>query len=397
MMSAESPRVRLIAVAVLLSAVLAQAEVQETTGVEVASARMTALGGGHVALADDLGCLFINPAGFRAAGPTFSFAEVTARVSGPIFTIASVIIQGLSGLEVEQLVGSPGVQSLLRSLYASVDTVGPVAFGYVGSGLGFGFFNTTAVTFSTEGVIPTVFANLEEDFLFSGGYAFRIPLSDSGTVNLDIGALLDAFVRARVSMEKSVLELFTLFQSPSLDTILGQSFRLEMGIGIGLGMLLSLYDVLYVGLVGRNLYAPSLMNDYASVQAFLDSSAPESVSDGIVPLELDVGLVYAPSLGFLNRYITDFKIMLDYYDALDFVTHPSSSQNPILHVGAGIEISVLEILAFRGGFAHGLFAAGLGIDLTYFTLNISMFGSELSSEPGLRPLYNLLLSLEFRY
>ncbi len=373
------------------------ADVQESRGVEAASARTAALGGRHVALADDLASLFSNPAGFHTAGPEFSFAELTVGVAGPIFNISSIIVQGVSGVDVAELVGSAAVQEILQGLYASLSTVGPIAFGYVGSGLGFAFLNTTDAVFSTIGVIPTVYADVEESFLFSGGYAFRVPLSEASKTNLDFGALISAFVRGKVSLEKSVLELFSLFQNPSLDILMSQSFQLEIGIGLDLGVLLTLFDVLSFGLVGRNLYAPTLIHDYASLQTFLDSGAADTVNDGIVPMELAFGAAFTPSLGFLSRYITGFKLALDYDDILDFLTHPSTARNPILHMGMGLEISLLQILDLRAGFYGGLFAAGLGIDLSYFTLSAAMFGSELSTEPGLRSVYNLRLGLEFRY
>jgi hypothetical protein len=55
------------------------------------------------------------------------------------------------------------------------------------------------------------------------------------------------------------------------------------------------------------------------------------------------------------------------------------------------------VLFRSAGFNEGYFSAGLGLDLTIFRLSLTMFGSELSTEPGLRPVYNLILGLEFRY
>jgi hypothetical protein len=89
--------------------------------------------------------------------------------------------------------------------------------------------------------------------------------------------------------------------------------------------------------------------------------------------------------------------MLDYDDIFDFLLHPNSSRHPILHIGAGIEVELLEILSIRMGMYEGLFTAGVGLDLKIFTLNAAMFGTELSSEPGMRPVYNILIGLEFRY
>lgn len=371
-------------------------DIAESTSIYFPTARTAAIGGAHVALADDLTSLFSNPAGFRNAGPELSFAEATAGLAGPVFNIATVVVRSISGVDIQQLVGSSAVQSLLRNLYTSVNLVGPIAFGYVGGGLGFGFFNKTGVLLSTVGVIPTIYADVEESFQFSGGYSFRIPISAASKSNLDIGALIKTFVKGKVSLTKSVLELFSLFQEPSLDVVLDQDFLLETGIGIDVGILFSLFDVFYVGIVGKNLYAPTITNDYTSLQAFLDSAAPDEIKQGIVPMDLSCGFAFTPSLGFLDWFISDLKLLLDYEDILDFLTHPTTSTNPILHLGVGLEVSFLEIMALRGGFYQGLFALGIGLDLSYFELNTAMFGRELSAEPGIRPVYNLLMSVEFK-
>ena len=105
--------------------------------------------------------------------------------------------------------------------------------------------------------------------------------------------------------------------------------------------------------------------------------------------------MFSPDFGKVERYISHLKIFLDYNDILDFFTHPATATNPVLHVGFGTEIVLLEILSIRAGFDEGLLSAGLGIDLTLFTLSVSMFGRELSPEPGLRPVYNLLIGLDF--
>ena len=80
---------------------------------------------------------------------------------------------------------------------------------------------------------------------------------------------------------------------------------------------------------------------------------------------------------------------------MDFVTHPATATNPVLHIGVGLELTLLEILSLRGGFYDGYFSAGLGINMSFMKLNAAMFGRELSSEPGVNPAYNLAVGLEF--
>ncbi|MFO7849387.1 MAG: hypothetical protein R6V67_05460, partial [Spirochaetia bacterium] len=86
---------------------------------------------------------------------------------------------------------------------------------------------------------------------------------------------------------------------------------------------------------------------------------------------------------------------LDYSDILDFWLYPRQAINPVLHVGIGTEITMLQILDIRLGFAQGLPTAGLGHDLHFFTLNAAIFGTERSTEPGMSPVYNMQLGFQF--
>ena len=364
--------------------------------ISIISARSAGFGGAHAALADDLDSLFSNPAGFRKAGPEFSFSEITVRLTGPIFDIASVIITGVGAADPQSVLLSDNVITLLTNLYASLNLIGPLSFGYVGGGLGFGFFNSSDVIFTTKGSIPTISAKIRETILFSGGYSFRIPIR-SETTTIDLGAQLKAFVMGDLSTSKSVIELFTILQSPDTSFLISQPFLLQMGVGVDLGLLISFRDILSFGLVGRNLYAPSVKYSYATLEQLLTPTTEITPVFDLYPIDLSFGMLFSPSLGLLDRFISDFKIMLDYEDILDFLTHASSAVNPVLHIGLGMELVLLEILSIRAGFYQGLLTAGLGLDLSIFRLNLSMFGSELSAEPGLKPVYNLLLGLEFRY
>ena len=61
----------------------------------------------------------------------------------------------------------------------------------------------------------------------------------------------------------------------------------------------------------------------------------------------------------------------------------------------GGELVLLDVLSVRGGFAQGLFSAGLGLELSRFALDLAVFGAELSPEPGLRPVFNVVLGVRF--
>jgi hypothetical protein len=392
----KSSRLALILVLTLASAAGLSASPFILEPLGFPSARMGALGGMHAALADDISVLMSNPAGFRSAGPQLSVAELTTNLSGPIFSLADIGFRIAGGASPSSLLLEPDVQKLLTSLYAGATINGPLALGYIGEGLGFGFFNSSGVSFATEGTVPTVTTSMKEDLLFVAGYSFRVPLPENVKSTLDLGFSVKAFTRAGVAWSESILSFFSLLMSPSVNTILNQPFTMDVGFGLDAGALYAWNNTLSVGLAARNLYSPVARRAYASVNAFTSGGAP-TLSNGIAPLDLSLGVLFTPRLGSLESYLSNPKIMLDYGDMLDFWTHPDTASNPVLHFGFGLEVTLLDVLALRGGFGNGYFSAGLGFNLTAFRLDLAMFGRELSLEPGLRPSYNLVMSTAFRY
>ena len=358
------------------------------------SARAAALGGPHVAGADDLGVLFANPAGFRSAGPELSVAEVNVNVAGPIFDTASVIIAAASS-DPEEILQSPNVLSLLSNFNAIANIGGPIAFAFVGDGLGFGLYNTSRIVLNGVGAIPNITAAISEDIMFLGGYAVRIPFGEDSIHALDIGASLKAFVTGSVEVERSVLDLAMNFDLDE-SIILDEPFTLDVGVGFDLGIHYQIGDVLSFGLVGRDLYTPINSSSFATTQDFLDSVPATSTATPVAPINVAAGMQWSPDMG-VQQAFSDLNVLLTYDDIFDFWTNPTEATNPILHVGLGVEIVMLEALALRAGFNQGLFAAGLGLDLSVFQLNLSMFGTEQSAQPGLAPLYNVLLGLGFSF
>jgi len=362
--------------------------------IEFPSARTAAAGGTHVTVTDDLSSLFSNPAGFMSAEPQISLAEISVGMRGPIFDIAGLVIQGMDQ-DFSALLGSEAVLDLVSSLYAAADVLGPISFGYLGKGLGFGFFNTTDVTFSSNSPL-TVTAMAGEQLTLAGGYAFRIPLSKENAHVLDLGVLLKGSLRGEVELTRTLLELPDLFSNIGFETVTDSPFKLISGIGVDAGVRYGYSDIFAAAVVGKDLYTPTMTQSYTTTNVFLENAEDPSVSYGLVPIDLTAGVLFSPRLGVFGRFIDDLRFTLDYTDILDFLTHPESASNPILHVSLGAELRILEILMIRGGFNQGLFAAGLGLDLTIFGLNIAMYGTELSSEPGLRPVYNAQVGINFR-
>ena len=349
--------------------------------ITIISPASSALGGPHVTMNDGFSSLMNNPASFYSTETEFSIAEITIGLKGPVFDIANLIIS-------EDMAEIP---AMLQGIYAGMDLLGPVSFGYVGEGLGFGIYSNSYSTISSSGPL-TVKADIGSEIILTGGYAMRMPLPLPETHLVDAGMLLKGTFRGELSFEESALNIMDI----GMDTLTNEPFSFITGIGVDLGLRYSYLNMITLGLVGRDIYSPTLHNVYANYDDLLSGAEPIEELNGLVPFALDFGIMYSPDFESKNLFISDIKVYLDYYDILDFWLYPELAVNPILHVGIGAEISMLSILDVRAGFNQGLFSAGLGLDLHYFKMNLAMFGTELSTEPGLQPVYNLQLGFEFR-
>ena len=341
---------------------------------------ISALGGPHVTMNDGFSTMMNNPASYYSTESEFSISEITTGVKGPVFDIANLVISG------DYLTG---MLDLLQGLYAGMDLLGPLSFGYVGEGLGFGIYTNTYSSVAASGPL-TLAADIGAEIILVGGYAMRFPLPEAHL--LDAGMVLKGTFKGELSFEESALNIMSL----SLDTLQTEEFNFITGIGVDLGLRYSYKNMLTFGLVGRDLYSPTIRNVYTNINDFALGVNPGSQLTGTVPFALDFGAMFSPDFESKNLFISDVKIYLDYSDILDFWLYPELSVNPILNIGFGTEISMLSILDVRAGFYQGLLSAGLGLDLHYFKMNMAMFGTELSTEPGLQPVYNLQLGFEFR-
>jgi hypothetical protein len=236
---------------------------------------------------------------------------------------------------------------------------------------------------------------LEQNLVLIGAKAFRIPLPDRWQSTLDLGFSLVGFGSAR---GVSQTDFRMLLQSTvSLTELLASvtNFRRAIGASAEFGFLYSFRDILSVGLTGRNLSFIQF-RDFSSLMGFFNGEASAPWYN-FLPLDISAGVVFRIPLGRLARYLSDLKLMADYHNIFDFLFYPPGATNPLLHIGLGIELGLLEIISIRAGYYQCLPSVGLGLDLTLFTLNFAYFGREMSSEPGGAPVYSYSIGLGFKY
>ena len=348
------------------------------------SARFSALGGNHVAMADDFYSLFLNPAAFVDVNDTFSAAEITLSTYGPMLELIDLFRENsgsASNLDISGLIGPSGFA-------AGFDVGGPLSLGWVGRGLGLGIFNRITTTAAASGI--KLRSLVSGDLLFVGGYAFRI-VNKSNQL-LDGGFLGKGFFRGALNLEASIIDAETLLDDP-----LDQPFDTYLGLGLDLGLRYTYRGNFSLALVCHDVYSPVLVSPYDSLSDFSDKSGPSAGGSSYATVKrcLDMGAKYRIRSNFIDRYISRFTVMADYRDFLDLFS--LIPRNPILNVGLGVELMVLNALTFRAGISDALPAFGIGLDLTFMTLDFAIFGKELGLDPGVQPVYAMCIGLLFRY
>jgi len=372
-----------LAISVLAAPLLSALDVEPF---DIPVARFAAMGGPHAALGDDWTLLFANPAGLADVKPQMLASQFSARMTGPLFDIALATLGGGSLMDnFVRVLANNGYQ-----LYSAGDIAGPLSFGYVGDGIGFGLFNRTHVVVDAAS-ITNIGILAQEDILLVGGYAYGINLGKSH--RLEAGLLAKGFARGGISTTTDALSLQDI-----VTKAMDQPFELETGIGIDFGLRWVWVPTgLSAAVVCRDIYSPVLVNSYTSVQGFISNpqtSTQGSVS-GEIPRNLDVGLAWSMLPGGLWNLVDSLTVAVDYGHILDL--WKPFSRNPILNLGLGVETRFLDIVSLRAGITDGYPNAGASLDLSVMKLNLAVWGSELGLEPGSRPVFNLMSGLEFSY
>ena len=360
--------------------------------VSVESVRSTSMGGFHAGYSNDFDVLFSNPAGFRQAGKSIRYSQLSMGLHGPVFDVTTLLLKVLDGTDYADLLLEEENLDLMTSLYAGGEVTGPLSAAYIGENFGIGFFNTVSLMFDTPSTLE-ITTTLSEQLLLLGGYGFELPIHYDKQ-RFEAGVTLKGFMRSEGGFSTTVVMLGDVLEDFSGNLFLDQPYDVISGIGFDLGFLHTYDKIWSWGIVFQDVYTPTVRSSYSTMRDFMDGADAADTQYGVVPFKMNIGASYHPHLIGMRTYVSDFSVSLDYRDILDFALYPKKSVNPALHVGAGIECTVLEILSLRGGFGQGYFSSGLGVKLGIVDFGLSMYGRENSTEPGMDPVYNVMLGID---
>jgi hypothetical protein len=364
------------------------------------------LGGPHVAYTDNVYSLFVNPAALQWANEML-ISDITFGFTGPIDKLLKKETRvALAGIK--NAFGGDDTNSLSNSFTAFTDIMeggklpmgadmrGPLSFAYTANGFGIGLFTRTVADARIIGT--DVDMNLYLDFTLPFGMVFNIvKLKDH---ELSTGFVLKPFVRLWSTKEISALDLMDFDFNE-----LGLEMPLIVGGGADLGFMYRFRKDLVVGLTAKDVYtAGAKVHDVA---AGLDmggggGSSTSSNTTYRIPLALNTGIAYTfrPSSFWkmppvLQSFYTAF--VLDWSNSQNvFTWNNREHRNPLLDLGAGMEIGLFNFFKFRIGIHELLPSVGFGFEPAVFKLNLAVYGKELGAEPGINTTMGFDLSISFR-
>jgi hypothetical protein len=358
----------------LVFGVLSASFAEDMAPLAMPSTRSLGMGGTHVAYADDVYALFVNPAALQRANQGSGF-EFSPAFVGPLFKLID-----LAGSVDGDLIGALGdfAADTGGKIPINFDLRGPLSVGYTANGLGFGLWDRVhgEATFIGTDIDALVFADLILNF----GMSFSV--LSLGSHEVDAGFVVKPFLRAKAEKGASALDAIN-----GAD-VLFDNFNVPLiaGAGLDLGFMYRFHEDLSAGMTIDDVYT-------AGGRVATVYGDDDGVSSYRVPATLNLGAAYVlrPLPWLSAAFMLDYRDVANLFQAGDF-----TKRNPILNLALGIELSLLQFLKLRVGLNEMLPAAGVGIEAKAFQLNFAIYGRELGNEPGGFSTYGLDLSIAVR-
>jgi hypothetical protein len=260
-----------------------------------------------------------------------------------------------------------------------------VSFAYVANGLGFGIWDRVNVDARVIGT--DISAEVMADAIVNFGMSFDV--LSLGNHEVDAGFVVKPFLRAMAGMNVAVLDM--VGSNSAQNLVEKFNVPLIFGAGVDLGFMYRFHKDLSLGLTIDDVYTRG--GKIATFKVDGASRNDGGVSSYEVPSTVNVGVAYNfhPFSAFGLALMVDYRDVANMFNVDDF-----SKKNPILNLGLGAELTLLQFLKLRVGLNEMLPAAGFGIAMGAFHIDAAIYGKELKNEPGDFSTYALDLSIAVR-
>lgn len=345
------------------------------------SGRMDSLGGPSVADGKTFSARFYNPAYFASDENQTLFSDTSLGISG----LSEGVVDVIKDKEYYKLL------PIDEGSYFKADLSGPLNSGFIKDNAGFRVYNKLDLLSFTPNLAVASSLKLNDQLVFQGGLGRNIPLPERWRGKASWGVLGKFFLEWDYRYAEDTVKFLYSLTNPSL--LLDNPLNLKTGIGFDLGTVYELSDRFSFGLTIHDAFTPYGDFVYEDLDDYGQSLGYSHTEFGLKPIVVSTGMKFSSQFFKDRPVITSWDFFVDYRDIFAFAY--DDSVNPILNLGLGTELTMFKFLDARVGFNEGLFSFGTAMNFKYWGLGISIYGNELSNEPGVFSVYSAKLNIEF--
>jgi hypothetical protein len=365
----------------------------------IPTAASNGFGGHHVAYTDNVFGLLVNPAAiirveqrsFFTLAPTLyspQFVNDMRKAIGDLMSDGSDNFAGILGNMADTLSKQRGRIALGLELREF-----PLSIAWVADGFGFGLWNTSSVRANIIGT--NVGFSIMEDVMLPVGMAFKI--LDLGEHTVDAGFTVKPFGRFMI---RQTLDIMGLITDSERDLTELFSMPVMAGAGFDLGFMYRWDMGLQAGLTFNDIFTRGNVIFDMSELVSSENRRPNTYE---VPFTMNLGLAYDfrigrfwPQTSGLVRNL-GFTLAVDWRNIANiFQQNNYMNRNALLDFGVGFQVSIFDIGYVRIGMNEMLPAAGIGVDLGPFKIDLAYYGREFGNEPGQLSVAAVDLSIALR-
>jgi len=330
---------------------------------DMPTAASNGFGGAHVAYTDNVFSLFVNPAAmvqvqqrsFFTLAPSLMSPQTTVGLTNSIIDLAQGSTEAL-GKMADTLSKQKGKIALGMELREF-----PLSFAWVANGFGFGLWNRTFVNANIVGT--NLEANVYSDVMLPVGFAFKILNVDNQS--LDAGVTLKPFARVRAYEQQTITSLI----GNNSDFIDNVNVPVILGGGVDAGLMYRWGNWFRAGFTFNDIYTRGKV---------VYNINGEDNNTYYVPFTMNGGVAFDFKLLFLK-----FTLAADWRDIGNaFHQDDYLRRNYLLDLGAGLQVSIFDIINLRVGMSEMLPSCGVGFDLGPVKIDLAYYGREYGLEPG---------------
>lgn len=348
---------------------------------EVVLPSASGLGGVYSAYKQDFCVLFSNPALYPFISRKTTITAINFRADSLAYSALKYVKSSDRESQLLSLLGRT------NSLCTNAAITGPISFAFLDKTFGFGIFNTTR-TIAQLPSLSHFSALLGEDIVITGGYGGIV--YEKGEHTISLGVNMKGFLQTYAYIEGTVFgSSYTLYEKK----FEGLPIVLQAGFGIDAGFAYKYQDKLTLSATLKDMYTPVFTSYYENYKDFFASKQREKGKYKTFLPVLSFGLgVEAFQKGYF-RNVYSLSFYFDWRDVFSFVK--PFARNYFLNFAFGGELVFHRVLSVRFGIMDLYPQLGIGLDFTYFTIDFSAYGKELSLTPWQRPIINIEIGIRF--